>query len=104
VPDAALDLSRPLRSCWTSTAPSPAAIEFLLERPGIGPALVAGAGDGGNDAIGMHRIGAPVAMGNAPEGRAPARAVIGRHDEEGAAEFLEEILRQVSDRVARRMV
>lgn len=95
----------PPRSCWTSTAPSTAAIEFLLGRPGIDPALVPGAGDGGNDAIGMHRIGAPVAMGNArPKARAAARAVIGRHDEEGAAEFLEEILPQASDRVARRLV
>ena len=40
-------------------------------------------------------------MGNArPEALSAARAVIGRHDEDGAAEFLEEILRQLQTRVA----
>ena len=88
------ELSGPDASKWT-------AIEFLFDRLGIDPALAAGAGDGGNDAIWMHRIGAPVAMGNArPEALAAARAVIGRHDAEGAAEFLEEILRQIRTRVA----
>lgn len=88
------ELSGPDASKW-------AAIEFLFDRLGIDPASAAGAGDGGNDAIWMHRIGAPVAMGNArPEALAAARAVIGRHDEDGAAEFLEEILRQVRTRAA----
>lgn len=88
------ELSGPDASKW-------AAIEFLFDRLGIDPALAAGAGDGGNDAIWMRRIGAPVAMGNArPEALAAARATIGRHDEDGAAEFLEEILRQVRARAA----
>jgi len=88
------ELSGPDASKW-------AAIEFLFGRLGIDPALAAGAGDGGNDAIWMQRIGAPVAMGNArPEALAAARATIGRHDEHGAAEFLEGILRQVRNRVA----
>jgi Cof subfamily protein (haloacid dehalogenase superfamily) len=88
------ELSGPDASKW-------AAIEFLFDRLGIDPALAAGAGDGGNDAIWMRRIGAPAAMANArPEALAAARAVIGRHDEEGAAEFLEEILRRVRTRVA----
>jgi Cof subfamily protein (haloacid dehalogenase superfamily) len=88
------ELSGPDASKW-------AAIEFLFDLLGVDPALAAGAGDGGNDAIWMHRIGMPVAMGNArPEALSAARAVIGRHDEDGAAEFLEEILRQVQTRVA----
>ena len=88
------ELSGPDASKW-------AAIEFLFGRLGIDPALAAGAGDGGNDAVWMHRVGSPVAMGNArPEALAAARAVIGRHDQEGAAEFLEEILRQVRARAA----
>ena len=88
------ELSGPDASKW-------AALEFLFDRLGVDPALAAGAGDGGNDAVWMHRIGAPVAMGNArPEARAAARATIGRHDEHGAAEFLEEILRQVRARAA----
>ncbi|WP_420121900.1 HAD family hydrolase [Nakamurella sp.] len=88
------ELSGPDASKWT-------ALEFLLDRLGIDPALAAGAGDGGNDAVWMQRIGTPVAMGNArPEALAAARATIGRHDEHGAAEFLEEILRQVRTRVA----
>ncbi len=79
------ELSGPEASKW-------AAIGFILDRLGIDPARVAGAGDGGNDAIWMSRIGWPVAMGNArPEAMAAARAVIGRHDREGAAEFLEDI-------------
>lgn len=88
------ELSGPDASKWT-------AIHHVLDRLGIDPALTAGAGDGGNDAAWMRRVGAPVAMGNArPEALAAARAVIGRHDEEGAAEFLEEILRQVRTRAA----
>ena len=49
----------------------------------------------------MERIGTPVAMGNArPEAKAAARFVAGDFAEEGAAVFLEEVLRQVSRRVA----
>lgn len=83
------ELSAPDASKWS-------AIDHIFGRLGIDPARAAGAGDGGNDAVWMSRIGAPAAMSNArPEALAAARTVIGRHDEEGAAEFLEEILRQV---------
>lgn len=91
--------TRSMDEFWEVSAPDAskwAAIEFVLDRLGIDPARVAGAGDGGNDAIWMERVGAPVAMGNArPEAVAAAKARIGRHDQEGAAEFLEEIARQI---------
>lgn len=91
--------TRSMDEFWEVSAPDAskwAAIEFVLERLGLDAARVAGAGDGGNDAVWMERIGAPVAMGNArPEAVAAAQARIGRYDEEGAAEFLEEIARQI---------
>jgi hydroxymethylpyrimidine pyrophosphatase-like HAD family hydrolase len=47
----------------------------------------------------MERIGTPVAMGNGrPEAIAAARFVAGDFAEEGAAVFLEEVLRQVRGR------
>lgn len=91
--------TRSMDEFWEISAPDAskwAAIEFVLDRLGIDPAAVAGAGDGGNDAVWMEQVGFPVAMGNArPEAVAAARAQIGRHDEDGAAEFLEEIARQI---------
>ena len=40
-------------------------------------------------------------MGNArPEARAVARATTGHHADEGAADFLEEVLRQIRRRAA----
>ncbi|HOZ59310.1 MAG TPA: HAD family hydrolase [Nakamurella multipartita] len=94
---------RSMNEFWELSAPDASkwsAIEYVFDRLGVDPARAAGAGDGGNDAIWLARIGAPVAMGNArPEARAVAAAVIGRHDEDGAAEFLEEVLRQVGTRV-----
>ena len=49
----------------------------------------------------MERIGTPVAMGNArPEAIAAARFVAGDFAEEGAAVFLEEVLRQIRKPVA----
>ena len=65
------------------------------------PAGAAGLGDGENDVVWMRRIGVPVAMGNArPEARAVALAVTGHHAQEGAADFLEEVLRQLRQRAA----
>lgn len=91
--------TRSMDEFWEISAPDAskwAAVAFVLDRLGIDPALVAGAGDGGNDAVWMEQVGAPVAMGNArPEAIAAARAQIGHHDEDGAAEFLEEIARQI---------
>ncbi len=49
----------------------------------------------------LREIGLPVAMGNAlPEARAVARATTGHHANEGAADFLEEVLRQIRRRAA----
>lgn len=71
-------------------------ISFVLDLLGVDPAGVVGLGDGENDVAWMERIGTPVAMANArPEARAAAAAVAGHHAEEGAAVFLEELLRQL---------
>ena len=76
--------SPPCSTCSASTRPEPV-----------------GLGDGENDVVWMERIGTPVAMGNArPEAIAAALAVAGDFAEEGAAVFLEEVLRQVRQRVA----
>ena len=74
-------------------------IAVVFEQLGIDPAGAVGLGDGENDVVWMERIGTPVAMGNArPEAVAAARHVAGDFAEEGAAVFLEEVLRQIGSR------
>ena len=76
-------------------------VKWVFQSLGIDPAHAAGLGDGGNDVVWMEQIGTPVAMGNArPEAIAAARAQVGHHAEEGAAEFIEEVLRQVRGKAA----
>jgi hypothetical protein len=83
------ELSAPDATKWSGVA-------FVFDLLRIDPARAAGLGDGGNDVVWMRRIGTPVAMGNArPEVRGVARAVVGHHGEEGAAAFLEQVLRAV---------
>jgi len=88
------ELSSPEANKWSGIA-------FVLDLLAVDPATTVGLGDAENDVVWMTRIGTPVAMGNArPEARAVARAVTGHHGEEGAADFLEEVLRQVRQRAA----
>jgi len=76
-------------------------ISFVFDLLDIDPAGAVGLGDGENDVVWMREIGLPVAMGNArAEARAVARAVTGHHAHEGAADFLEEVLRQIRRRAA----
>ena len=76
-------------------------IAQVFELLGIDATGAVGLGDGENDVVWMERIGTPVAMGNSrPEAIAAARFVAGDFAEEGAAVFLEEVLRQVRERVA----
>jgi Cof subfamily protein (haloacid dehalogenase superfamily) len=90
------ELSAPDASKWS-------AVSFVLERLGVDPAQVAGVGDGGNDVVWMREIASPVAMGNArPEALAVARAVVAHHADDGAADFLEEVLRQLRPTAAGR--
>ena len=73
----------------------------VFELLGVDARGAVGLGDGENDVVWMERIGTPVAMGNArPEALAAARFVAGDFAEEGAAVFLEEVLRQLRQRVA----
>jgi Cof subfamily protein (haloacid dehalogenase superfamily) len=88
------ELSDPEAQKWSG-------ISFVFDLLGVDPAGATGLGDGENDVVWMRRIGVPVAMGNArPEARAVARAVTGHHAQEGAADFLEEVLRQLRQRAA----
>ncbi len=83
------ELSAPDASKWS-------AVSFVLKTLGVDPAQVAGVGDGGNDVVWMREIANPVAMGNArPEAFAVARAVVAHHADDGAADFLEEVSRQL---------
>jgi hydroxymethylpyrimidine pyrophosphatase-like HAD family hydrolase len=76
-------------------------ISCVFDLLDVDPARAVGLGDGENDVVWMREIGLPVAMGNArPEARAAARAVTGHHAQEGAADFLEEVLRQLRRRAA----
>jgi Cof subfamily protein (haloacid dehalogenase superfamily) len=73
-------------------------IAQVFELLGIDATGAVGLGDGENDVVWMQRIGTPVAMGNArPEAIAAARFVAGDFAEEGAAVFLEEVLRQIRE-------
>ena len=68
---------------------------------GVDPRGAVGLGDGENDVVWMERIGTPVAMANArAEAIAAARYVAGDSAEEGAAVFLEEVLRQLREGAA----
>lgn len=88
------ELSDERATKWTGVAQ-------VFELIGVDAAGAVGMGDGENDVVWMERIGFPVAMGNArPEAIAAARYVAGDFAHEGAAEFLEEVLRQVRKRVA----
>jgi len=76
-------------------------IAQVFDLLGIDAQAAVGLGDGENDVVWMERIGTPVAMGNSrPEAIAAARLVAGNFAEEGAAVFLEEVLRQVRERAA----
>ena len=78
-----------------------AGVASVLDLVGADPATTLGLGDGENDVVRMTRIGLPVAMGNArPEALAVARAVTGHHADEGAADVLDEVLRQLRRRAA----
>ncbi len=73
-------------------------IAQVFELLGVDATGAVGLGDGENDVVWMQRIGTPVAMGNArPEAIAAARFVAGDFAEEGAAVFLEEVLRQIHE-------
>jgi Cof subfamily protein (haloacid dehalogenase superfamily) len=91
--------TRSLDQLWEISDPDAtkwAGISFVFDLLGLDPARAVGLGDGENDVVWMERIGTPVAMGNArPEARAAAVTVAGDYAEEGAAVFLEEILRQL---------
>jgi len=76
-------------------------IAVVFDLLGVDPAGAVGLGDGENDVVWMERIGTPVAMGNSrPEAIRAARRVVGHFAEEGAAVFLEEVLRQIRRRAA----
>ena len=78
-------------------------ISFVFDLLDVDPARAVGLGDGENDVVWMREIGLPVAMGNArPEARAVARVVTGHHAHEGAADFLDEVLRQLRQRAGLR--
>jgi Cof subfamily protein (haloacid dehalogenase superfamily) len=70
-------------------------ILHVAERHGILPEQIIAIGDDVNDLPMIRNAGLGVAMGNArPEIKAAARRVIGRNDEDGLAEFLEELISQ----------
>ena len=88
------EISDPDATKWTG-------ISFVFDLLDVDPTGAVGLGDGENDVVWMREIGLPVAMGNArPEAQAAARGVTGHHAEEGAADFLEEVLRHLRRRAA----
>lgn len=88
------ELSDERATKWTGVAE-------VFELLGVDAKGAVGLGDGENDVVWMEQIGLPVAMSNArPEAIAAARFVAGDFAEEGAAVFLEEVLRQIRKRVA----
>ena len=70
------------------------ALSAVLERLGVSPAETIAIGDGENDVGILTLAGLAVVPANAMPGpRAVAQRVIGHHDQEAVAEFLEEFLR-----------
>lgn len=69
------------------------ALAWLSARLGVEPGTIMAFGDSENDLDMLRLAGFPVAVANAiPEVRALARMVIGHHDQEAVADFLEQSL------------
>lgn len=69
------------------------AVHFLAAERGVPAGEVIAVGDHVNDLPMIRAAGLGVAMGNAPERvRREAKLVIGRHDEDGVARFIEGLL------------
>jgi Cof subfamily protein (haloacid dehalogenase superfamily) len=88
--------SRSMREFVEATAADASkerALEAVLERLGVAPGQVIAAGDADND-LGMLRMaGFAIAPGDAMAGpRAEADLVVGPHDADGVAEFIEDFL------------
>ena len=67
-------------------------LKWALERYGVDPANVLGAGDGGNDVVWLSRIGFPVAMGNARDEVREVTVAEGlTNADDGAADLLERV-------------
>jgi hydroxymethylpyrimidine pyrophosphatase-like HAD family hydrolase len=73
------------------------ALQAVLKRLGVAPTEVIAAGDADND-LGMLRMaGLAIAPGDAmPNARAAADVVVGPHDRDGVAEFLDGVLDALS--------
>jgi hypothetical protein len=89
-------VSRSMRQFVEATASDASkerALEAVLERLGVVPGQVIAAGDADND-LGMLRLaGFAIAPGDAMPGpRAEADLVVGPHDADGVAEFIEDVL------------
>jgi hypothetical protein len=68
-------------------------IQHIARRHGIRPEQIVAIGDDVNDIAMVSRAGLGVAMGNAKEElKAVARRVINSNDQDGLAEFLEELV------------
>jgi hypothetical protein len=89
-------VSRSMRQFVEATAADASkerALEAVLERLGVVPGQVIAAGNADND-LGMLRLaGFAIAPGDAMPGpRAEADLVVGPHDADGVAEFIEDVL------------
>jgi Cof subfamily protein (haloacid dehalogenase superfamily) len=89
-------VSRSMRQFVEATAADASkerALEAVLERLGVVPGQVIAAGDADND-LGMLRLaGFAIAPGDAMPGpRGEADLVVGPHDADGVAEFIEDVL------------
>jgi len=69
------------------------ALNWVLDRLGIDPAVCAGVADGDTDAVWLSKIGMPVAVANArPSVKAVCVRTIGHHADDSTAAFLEELI------------
>lgn len=92
------ELKRSTREFYDAPPPGSSkgeALDKVLARLGIQHEQCVGIGDGDTDIEWMARLGHPIAMANASSGvRAISAEVIGDHDEDGVARYLEESLLQ----------
>jgi 5-amino-6-(5-phospho-D-ribitylamino)uracil phosphatase len=87
------NLGAELLECFAPAASKWAGIAYVAQGLRIARRDIAAVGDDVNDLPLLQNVGLPVAMGNAcPAVKAVAKITIGRHDEDGLAPFIEQLV------------
>ena len=82
-----------LLECFAPAASKWGGIRYVAQGLRVAKSDIVAVGDDVNDLSMLQNVGLPIAMGNAcPSVKAAARVTIGRHDEDGLAPFIEQLV------------